>query len=123
MSKSHFPDLIRDLPEFTGPFDAYRLQGNACDVLFAYYPAATEIEPHTHPTENVGIVTDGELILIVDGEEKRVGARSIPSRRCALESPRRENCNASVSRVSTGQAVTPNLCELGTAGIHAVCMH
>ncbi len=25
MSQDHFPDLIRQLPQFDGPFDAYRL--------------------------------------------------------------------------------------------------
>ncbi len=71
MSKPHFPELIRDLPEFTGPFDAYRLQANSCEVLFASYPAGTEIEPHSHPTENVGVITEGELILVIGGGERR----------------------------------------------------
>jgi len=73
MSRTHFPDLIRNLPEFTGPFDAFRLQANDCEVLFASYPAGTNIEAHTHPTENVGVITEGELILIVGGEERRYG--------------------------------------------------
>ena len=68
---SAFPKLIRSLPEFDGPFDAFRLAADGCEVLFASYPAGTEIEPHTHPTENVGVITAGELILIVDGEESR----------------------------------------------------
>ncbi|HEY9642455.1 MAG TPA: cupin domain-containing protein, partial [Coleofasciculaceae cyanobacterium] len=25
--------------------------------------------PHTHETDNVGVITQGELILIVDGQE------------------------------------------------------
>ena len=73
MSKPHFPDLIRELPDFEGPFDAYRLAAENCEVLFASYPAGTEIEPHTHPTENVGVITEGELILIKGGEETRYG--------------------------------------------------
>lgn len=73
MSKPHFPDLIRDLPDFDGPFDAYRLAAENCEVLFASYPAGTEIEPHTHPTENVGVITEGELILIKGGAEIRFG--------------------------------------------------
>ena len=71
MSKAHFPELIRNLPEFTGPFDAYRLQSGSCEVLFASYPAGTRIDAHTHPTENVGVITEGELILTVSGEERR----------------------------------------------------
>lgn len=73
MSKTHFPDLIRQLPEFDGPFDAFRLAAPNCDVLFASYPAGTEIEPHTHPSENVGVITEGELLLTVGGAERRYG--------------------------------------------------
>ena len=67
----HFPDLLRRLPKFEGPFDAYKLEANGCDVLFASYPAGTIIPPHEHATENVGVITQGELILTVDGVEKR----------------------------------------------------
>lgn len=73
MSERHFPALIRALPEFDGPFDAHRLDAANCEVLFASYPAGTEIEPHTHPTANVGVVTAGELILTQDGAETRYG--------------------------------------------------
>lgn len=73
MPRTHFPDLIRMLPEFEGPFDAYRLAGQGCEVLFASYPAGTDIEPHTHPTRNVGVITEGELFLTMDGEERRYG--------------------------------------------------
>lgn len=73
MTDNFFPDSIRELPAFEGPFDAYRLAAEGCDVLFASYPAGTDIEPHTHPTRNVGIVTAGELILVTGGEERRYG--------------------------------------------------
>ena len=70
---SHFPPLVRGLPRFTGPFDAFKLQANDCDVLFASYPAGTSIEAHHHETENVGVITQGELILILDAQEHRYG--------------------------------------------------
>ncbi len=73
MSRNHFPELIRSLPEFDGRFDAYRLAADRCEVLFASYPAGTTIEPHTHPTRNVGVITEGELFLSVDGKERRYG--------------------------------------------------
>lgn len=73
MSSSRFPDLIRSLPSFDGPFEATRLAAEDCDVLFASYPAGTTIDPHTHPTENCGVITRGELVLVVDGEESRYG--------------------------------------------------
>lgn len=73
MTQKTFPNLIRSLPKFDGPFDAFRLNAENCEVLFASYPSGTEIEPHTHPTENCGVITEGELILIVQGEESRYG--------------------------------------------------
>jgi len=73
MQKPHFPDLIRQLPDFEGPFDAHRLQAHNCEVLFASYPAGTVIDTHTHPTRNVGVITEGELILTYEGKETRYG--------------------------------------------------
>jgi len=69
----HFPGLIRDLPDFEGPFDAHRLAAEGCEVLFASYPAGTSIDAHTHPSRNVGVITEGELILTKGGKETRYG--------------------------------------------------
>ncbi len=71
--KSEFPDLITSLPPFAGPFDAFQLSAPNCEVLFASYPAGTTIEPHTHPTENCGVITKGALYLTVNGVEERYG--------------------------------------------------
>lgn len=73
MKPPHFPAGIRSLPAFDGPFDAYRLAAAGCDVLFASYPADTAIGTHSHETENYGVITEGELILIVGGSEQRYG--------------------------------------------------
>ena len=73
MAKPHFPEIIRALPDFDGPFDAHRLAAEGCEVLFASYPAGTIIDTHTHPTRNVGVITEGELILTRGGEESRYG--------------------------------------------------
>ena len=73
MQVHDFPELIRSLPAFEGPFDARRLAAHGGEVLFASYPAGTVIEPHTHPTENCGAITKGELWLTVDGVESRYG--------------------------------------------------
>ena len=70
---AHFPALLRDLPKFAGPFDAFKLEAKSCDVLFASYPADTAIAPHHHETENVGVITQGELILAIEGKESRYG--------------------------------------------------
>lgn len=69
-----FPRRIRELPPFAGPFDARRLAAEGCEVLFASYPAGTAIEPHSHPTENVGVVTSGELVLVTEAGERRFAA-------------------------------------------------
>jgi len=69
----HFPDLLRNLPKFEGPFDAFKLAAENCDVLFASYPAGTRISPHSHETENVGVITQGELILTLGESESRYG--------------------------------------------------
>ena len=68
-----FPELIRALPPFEGPFDAFRLAAQGCEVLFASYPAGTVIDPHRHPTENCGVITKGELFLTAGGVESRYG--------------------------------------------------
>jgi quercetin dioxygenase-like cupin family protein len=68
-----FPDQIGRLPAFDGPFDAHRLAAEGCDVLFASYPAGTAIADHHHPTDNVGVITSGELRLTIDGVETRYG--------------------------------------------------
>ena len=71
MSK-YYPEQIRALPRFEGPFDAYKLAAQDCDVLFASYPGGTVIDFHTHETDNVGVITQGELILTMDGKTERV---------------------------------------------------
>lgn len=67
----HFPDKIRSLPIFKGAFDAHQLHGDNCEVLFASYPAGMEIDTHHHDSENHGVVTAGELTMVVNGEERR----------------------------------------------------
>ncbi|MEL6325909.1 MAG: cupin domain-containing protein [Cyanobacteria bacterium J06626_23] len=68
-----FPDLINQLPDYVGRFAAKRLDAEGCTVFFATYPAETRVETHTHTTENVGLITAGELILTSNGETVRYG--------------------------------------------------
>ena len=42
-----YPSKIKELPVFDGRFDAYKLAANGSDVLFASYPAGTEIPKHS----------------------------------------------------------------------------
>ena len=67
----NYPDRIKELPLYDGRFDAYKLEASKCDVLFASYPPGTSIPPHTHDTDNYGVITRGELILTMNGEVKR----------------------------------------------------
>ena len=71
---NYFPAQIRALPEFKGRFEAFKLEAKNCDVLFASYPAGTKIEAHQHDSENIGVLTRGELLLTMDGETQRIVA-------------------------------------------------
>jgi len=68
-----YPDKIKSLPLYDGRFDAYKLEAKASDVLFASYPAGTSIPPHSHDTDNHGVITRGELILSMNGQVSRIG--------------------------------------------------
>lgn len=74
MLSKYYPELIRQLPKFAGRFEAYQLDANGCKVLLASYPAGTIIEPHSHDTDNVGVITKGELLLTMDGVTQCIGA-------------------------------------------------
>ncbi len=69
-----YPDLICKLPKFSGQFEARRLEANNCEVLFATYPAGTVINAHSHATENVGVITKGELLLTMDNETVKISS-------------------------------------------------
>jgi len=69
MKTTQFPGKIRSLEPFSDRFDAFRLPAQDCDVLFATYPAGTAIEPHTHETDNWGVITKGEMFITMDGTE------------------------------------------------------
>ncbi|MFQ5935661.1 MAG: cupin domain-containing protein [Acidiferrobacterales bacterium] len=68
---SHFPEKLRNLPPFEGPFDAHKLAAEGCEVLLASYPAGTNLEPHTHDTHNVGVITQGVMMITMTGQERR----------------------------------------------------
>ncbi|MFM1895212.1 MAG: hypothetical protein RLZZ385_286 [Pseudomonadota bacterium] len=68
-----YPDRIRRLPLYNGRFDAYQLAAEGAQVLFASYPAGTDIPPHNHDTDNYGVITRGELLLTMNGETQRIG--------------------------------------------------
>ena len=65
---AQFPERIKKLPLYDGWFDAHKLAAQGADVLFASYPAGTSIPPHTHDTENHGVILKGELALTMNGK-------------------------------------------------------
>jgi quercetin dioxygenase-like cupin family protein len=90
MKWDRFPPKIRTLERFSQRFQAFRLHADGCDVLFGTYPAGTRIEPHSHDTDNWGVITRGEMIIAANGVETRYGpgdwyyipARAEHSARC-----------------------------------------
>lgn len=68
-----YPDKIKSLPLYDGRFDAYQLEARDSKVLFASYPRDTSIPPHTHDTDNYGVITRGELALTMNNETTRYG--------------------------------------------------
>lgn len=68
-----YPNRIKQLPSYDGRFDAYKLAAENADVLFASYPAGTSIPPHSHDTDNHGVITRGKLLLTMAGEQKTIG--------------------------------------------------
>ena len=93
MKNSSFPEKIRSLEPFSERFDAFRLPAEGCDVLFASYPAGTAIEPHSHDSDNWGVITQGEMVIEMNGQERRyrpgdwyhVPAGAIHAARCAVD--------------------------------------
>ena len=69
-----YPQKIKSLPLYDGRFDAYKLEAKNSDVLFASYPAGTEIPPHQHDTDNHGVITRGELILTMNNTVTKITA-------------------------------------------------
>jgi len=69
-----YPGRIKSLPLYDGRFDAHKLNAEDCDVLFASYPAGTKIPPHSHDTDNYGVITRGELLLSMNGSETKLVA-------------------------------------------------
>lgn len=74
MLATYYPELISNLPRYDGRFEAYQLDAAGCKVLLASYPAGTVIPPHQHDTDNVGVITSGELLLTINGATHRIGA-------------------------------------------------
>jgi hypothetical protein len=71
MKWPRFPDRIRALESYSDRFEAFRLGADGCQVLFGTYPSGTSIEPHTHDTDNWGVITRGEMTIRLGAVELR----------------------------------------------------
>ncbi len=70
-----YPDKIKSLPLFDGRFDPCKLETKNSEILFASYPPGTSIPPHTHTTDNHGVITRGELFFTMDGTTTKIDQR------------------------------------------------
>ena len=68
-----FPAPIRRLPPLEGHDGALKLDAEGCDVVFATYKAGAVLPPHSHETDNVGVVTRGAILLTMEGQARRLG--------------------------------------------------
>ncbi len=68
-----FPAKIQNLEPYSERFQAFRLAASGCDVLFATYPAGTKLEPHSHETDNWGVILKGEMSITIDQKTVRFG--------------------------------------------------
>lgn len=72
-AEPHFLGRLRRLPEFDGPFDAFKLAAAGFDGLMASYPTGTEPSTHTYDACNVGVITQGHMIITTYRVESRYG--------------------------------------------------
>lgn len=63
-----FPEKIRELAKHKCRFEATKLCAEKCEIFFATYPPGADIEPHSHTTDNYGVITKGEMTLIINGD-------------------------------------------------------
>lgn len=71
---SSFPEPIDRLPRLAGPLDARWLEARGCRVIFASYRAQERIPVCHHSSESVGVVTQGEMWLTLQGVERPIRA-------------------------------------------------
>jgi quercetin dioxygenase-like cupin family protein len=64
------PLIQQQLTKFSGRFEAWQHQSDNLQLFCAYYPADTVIEPHSHETDNCGVIIQGEIFITIEGIEK-----------------------------------------------------
>jgi quercetin dioxygenase-like cupin family protein len=66
---------IQEIPLVNG-ITIKAVYGSNVSVSFLEFPAYSTIPPHTHPNEQIGIVTEGALHYTINGESKLCSAGS-----------------------------------------------
>jgi quercetin dioxygenase-like cupin family protein len=88
-----FPETASRPSEIRWAFRRVQAGGEELRRPLCVVPGRHVIPPHSHETDNVGVITQGELILTLDGVESRYGpgdwyhvcARAIHSARFEVE--------------------------------------
>jgi len=74
-----FPEPIRNLPEADIPLKGIRAflsQADSHQIIFMEFEEDVDLPEHSHAAQ-VGIVIQGEIDLVVDGESRTYGKGSI----------------------------------------------
>jgi len=69
---------LKDIPEIplVSGITIKAVYGDNVSVSFLQFPAYATIPPHTHPNEQIGIVTEGTLQYTINGDSRRCSAGS-----------------------------------------------
>ena len=70
-----FPEPVKNLPKADMPFDNYEAflsQGENHQIIFMQFDKDIELHEHEHESQ-WGIVLEGKIELIIDGEKKIYG--------------------------------------------------
>lgn len=75
-----FPKPIRNLPEANIPLDgitAYLSQSDTHQILFMEFEKDADLPEHAHAAQ-IGIVLEGKIELVIDGEKQCFTVHSAP---------------------------------------------
>lgn len=69
---------LKDIPEtpLVNGITIKAVYGDEVSVSFLQFPPYATIPPHTHPNEQIGIVTEGAVQYTINGEGRRCAAGS-----------------------------------------------
>jgi quercetin dioxygenase-like cupin family protein len=90
-AESPLPASIRALPVTGDVIKAHRLTATDCEVLFVAAPGGAQMAMHDHDTQNATVIVSGEMVLVTEQGESRVGPgdwyQTAPGERHAIRFP------------------------------------